>query len=151
MKRLKVIFARQASNCSLECEKHVILILDKELHGIPWESMPCLRGKSVSRLPSFAFLNDRNLMLKNPRPYGYQSNSRAGSLAVDRTKLWYVLNPGGDLVGTEQRFNSLLQRFVGDCIANEISHSDPNWQGIVGRWPSEDNFCEKLRSQQIFV
>ncbi|KAJ1659087.1 separin protein [Dispira simplex] len=49
---------------------HVVLILDKHLQLLPWESMPCLRQRSVSRLPSLHFLRDRMLLL-------YSSNQSA--------------------------------------------------------------------------
>ncbi|KAJ1968935.1 separin protein [Dispira parvispora] len=44
---------------------HVVLILDKHLQLLPWESMPCLRQRSVSRLPSLHFLRDRVLLLRS--------------------------------------------------------------------------------------
>ena len=36
-------------------DEHLFLILDKNLQGVPWESMPTLRGRSVSRIPSLSF------------------------------------------------------------------------------------------------
>ena len=35
---------------------HTLLILDERLQALPWESMPCLRGRQCSRLPSLALL-----------------------------------------------------------------------------------------------
>ncbi|ETS60006.1 hypothetical protein PaG_05997 [Moesziomyces aphidis] len=40
-------------------DHHIFLVLDKDTAPFPWESMPILRGKSVSRIPSMAFLQDR--------------------------------------------------------------------------------------------
>ncbi|KAK4995892.1 separin protein, partial [Cryomyces antarcticus] len=44
-----------------EMPQHTILVLDKRLHAFPWESMPCMDGLSVSRVPSMGALRDRIL------------------------------------------------------------------------------------------
>src|SRR5947209_12599899 len=41
---------------------HTVLIIDKSVHMFPWESLPCLEGHPVSRLPSLASLRERLLM-----------------------------------------------------------------------------------------
>ena len=41
---------------------HTVLILDKSLHVFPWESLPCMQGHAVSRVPSLACL--RRLILE---------------------------------------------------------------------------------------
>ena len=38
---------------------HTILILDKELHAFPWESLPCMSINSVSRMPCMQEIHDR--------------------------------------------------------------------------------------------
>ncbi|KAK3072462.1 hypothetical protein LTS18_014634, partial [Coniosporium uncinatum] len=48
--------------------QHTILILDKNLHAFPWESLPCLTGLSVSRLPSMEALRTRILAARNTQP-----------------------------------------------------------------------------------
>lgn len=45
-------------------DHHVFLVLEKDTSIFPWESMPILRGKAVSRIPSMAFLQDRIEMAK---------------------------------------------------------------------------------------
>ncbi|KAJ1023926.1 hypothetical protein NDA13_004759 [Ustilago tritici] len=45
-------------------DHHIFLVLDKDASIFPWESMPILRGKAVSRIPSMAFLQDRIEMAK---------------------------------------------------------------------------------------
>jgi separase len=67
--------------------EHTVLILDKALHSIPWESLPCLYGKSVTRVSSIECLS---------RP-----------LVVERTGT-IVLNPSGDLKTTEKTFKKVL-------------------------------------------
>ncbi|KAK3072488.1 hypothetical protein LTS18_014626, partial [Coniosporium uncinatum] len=48
--------------------QHTIFILDKNLHAFPWESLPCLAGLSVSRLPSMEALRTRILAARNTQP-----------------------------------------------------------------------------------
>ena len=70
--------------------QHVILILDKYVQMLPWESLPCLRNQSVSRLPSISFLRDRILLMK------YQNHGNSGSsdkYFIDPQKTSYILNP----------------------------------------------------------
>ncbi len=45
-------------------DHHIFLVLDKDTSVFPWESMPILRGRAVSRIPSMAFLQDRIEMAK---------------------------------------------------------------------------------------
>ncbi|KAI8837114.1 peptidase family C50-domain-containing protein [Chytriomyces cf. hyalinus JEL632] len=101
---------------------HLILILDKKLQSLPWESLPCLRGTSVSRLPSLCFLRDR---LKMTRSVVRKSNG------------FYVLNPGKDLVKTEAEFSGFLKTST--------------WDGIVGEEPSEKVFEDQLQSKDLFL
>ena len=42
-----------------QADAHTFLVLDKNVAGIPWESIPILRAKSISRIPSVDFLLDR--------------------------------------------------------------------------------------------
>lgn len=45
---------------------HTILVLDNALHIFPWESLPCMQGRSVSRIPSLACL--RRAILEQQAP-----------------------------------------------------------------------------------
>ena len=45
---------------------HTILILDNALHIFPWESLPCMQGRSISRIPSLACL--RRAILEQQAP-----------------------------------------------------------------------------------
>jgi separase len=81
-------------------DEHVILVLDKTVQMLPWESIPSLRGRSVSRLPSLSFLRDRLTQLSGDE----------STVTADGDSLAYVLNPGGDLVSTEKKFRSMLER-----------------------------------------
>ncbi len=52
-------------------DHHIFLVLDKDTAPFPWESMPILRNRAVSRIPSMAFLQDRLELAKV-----FQSESR---------------------------------------------------------------------------
>lgn len=78
---------------STKRESHVVLLLDKHIQSLPLESMPCLRSTSVSRVPCFSSLVEL-------------VNARVEKLNRDRVR--YVLNPGGDLVRTQSEFQDIL-------------------------------------------
>jgi separase len=112
---------------------HTILILDKTVQMFPWESMPCLRGRSVSRLPSLAALRNRIIQMQETtgglRPGHY----------VKRTSGAYVLNPDSDLKNTQKMFESDLNALPGQ------------WMGVVKRTPTEEEFKQSLVSKDIFL
>jgi|SRR5579862_5542816 len=81
--------------------EHVILILDKALHTFPWESLPCLRGKSVSRLPSLGSLVER--VVDSPIEGAMWPR-------IDANQGFYVLNPEGDLAHTQSQFENTLSK-----------------------------------------
>lgn len=75
-----------SSNPQSESRGPVILLLDKSIQCLPWESLPFLEGQAMSRIPSLS------LLYCNP-------------VWVDPSSTCYVLNPGGDLKSTENLFN----------------------------------------------
>ena len=81
-----------ADTSQYRTEKHLVLILDKYAQQIPWESIPILSGKSVSRLPSAQFLAER----------------LTKSFSAGREDVYYVLNPSKDLDKTQERFQPEL-------------------------------------------
>ncbi|TPX32238.1 hypothetical protein SmJEL517_g04633 [Synchytrium microbalum] len=105
---------------------HLILIIDKYLQSIPWESIPCLRGRSVSRLPSMSFLRDRLVQEKNGK-----------MAAVSSENVSYVLNPSGDLSSTQKEFEGFL--------------ASKSWKGTVGKPPTEQAFEDGLSKSDIFI
>ncbi|KAL1837485.1 hypothetical protein VTJ49DRAFT_3746 [Mycothermus thermophilus] len=120
---------------------HTILVLDKALHAFPWESLPCMQGLAVSRVPSLACLRQllidrrRNMSSATPKPTKGHHIPRS---AVQGT---YILNPSGDLVSTQQTFG-------GPLAANLAGAS---WRGIVGRAPSETEFASALESSDVLL
>jgi separase len=112
---------------------HTILILDKALHALPWESLPCLDGVSVSRLPSLGCLRDQ--ILNQHRRSGTDCPQE---FTVDKSSGTYILNPGGDLKNTQSTFSG---RF------NSLS----TWTSITERAPTEDEFREGLVKSDLFL
>ncbi|KAI9681453.1 MAG: hypothetical protein M1817_002737 [Caeruleum heppii] len=115
---------------------HTILVLDKALHAIPWESLPCLDGVSVSRLSSLSCLRER--IVAQQQRAGAATGGDLNELHVDRSSGAYVLNPGGDLGATQAVFESELAR-LGE------------YTSIVQRTPSECEFSTALSTKDIFL
>lgn len=111
----------------LHGDEHMVLILDKSVHMFPWESLPCLRYRSVSRVPSLAVLK---LLLD-----GQEDPERT---IVERRNGRFVLNPGQDLKATEKSFGELLT-------------SLPGWSGIIARKPEESEIISYLESSSIYM
>ncbi|KAG1775528.1 peptidase family C50-domain-containing protein [Suillus placidus] len=117
-------------------DPHTFLVLDHNVQGVPWESIPILRGQSVSRIPSVSFLLDRVRLAS--------AENRSGGIvdrtSVDPRKTFFVLNPSGDLKGTEGRFKPWLEqmRSIG-------------WEGVIGHPPSEQQFLDALARKDLVV
>lgn len=144
-------------------DHHLFLILDKDMCAIPWESMPCLRGKAICRIPSLDFLYDRLHMAPD------------GQFKIDaqKTRLSYVLNPSQELIRTQERFLPLLQKNITPSASsiNSVQQTTlartqrpslldnldlspptkPRWKGIVGRTPILDEFAHALESNDIML
>ena len=123
-------------------DSHVFLVLDKNVQGIPWESIPILRGRSMSRIPSMDFLLDRLEFAKWQKGAGHREDEdkEVDRAVVDPKKTYYVLNPSGDLKGTEGRFSSWLKEMNGF-----------GWEGTIGRPPSEQQFLDALARKDLVV
>lgn len=118
---------------------HTILVLDKALHTFPWESMPCLQGLAVSRVPSLACL--RRLILEQRS--SSQSASSEGTqdghhVSIDKGT--YILNPSGDLKATKDTFEAPLS----SCLSS-------SWTRIENKPPTEANFEHALASSDILL
>lgn len=108
--------------------KHTVLVLDKALHLFPWESLPCLQGYPVCRVPSLECLRDRILQFRKS-PSGAVVDSKSGS---------FVLNPTGDLRTTQTTFEQDLSKFK-------------TWNAIIQREPTEDEFRDSLETKGLFL
>ncbi|KAF7793317.1 hypothetical protein EIP86_004429 [Pleurotus ostreatoroseus] len=122
-----------------EMDPHIFLVLDKNVQGIPWESIPALRGHSVSRIPSMDFLVDRLQYVKMHQSSA-SDNSPTDRIHVDPRKVFYVLNPSGDLKNTEGRFIDWLKGM-----------KKVGWSGVTGRAPSEQQFADALGRKDLVL
>ena len=61
-------------------------------------------------------------------------------IAVNPLKTFYVLNPSGDLVGTQQTYQAPF------CQMEKLG-----WEGIVGRPPTEEELVKALTQSDIFL
>lgn len=87
------------------------LILDKDFNAIPFESFPLFNKFSLKRIP---------LIL----------GRKCSQIAIQNEifkRVFYIVNPSGDLLQTQERF---------ECIFK----SQPNWEGIIGRKPTINEF-----------
>ncbi|KAL4787855.1 hypothetical protein BJX76DRAFT_317828 [Aspergillus varians] len=108
---------------------NTVLVLDKSLHLFPWESLPCLQGLPVCRVPSLECLRDRVLQFRSQKKTG---------LGIDRRNGTYILNPTGDLQTTQGTFETELSNLKG-------------WSGVVNRQPTEEEFKDGLESKSLFL
>ncbi|EJD40173.1 hypothetical protein AURDEDRAFT_170753 [Auricularia subglabra TFB-10046 SS5] len=125
-------------------DRHLFLVLDKNVQGLPWESTPVLRGRAVSRIPSIAFLMDR-LQLSRTLTASTPSQRPRKPVVSDRAlvnplKTTYILNPSGDLKDTQTTFTPWLQKM--DAVG---------WEGVVGRAPAELEMLNALTKRDLVI
>lgn len=129
-------------------DHHLFLVLDRNVQGIPWESIPILRGHSVSRIPSVSFLIDRVHLARHLRglsPLPNPSEASSGKNSIDRASIdprrtFYILNPSGDLKPTQKRFQAWLEGM-----------RQAGWAGIVGRVPTEEELSRALTNFDLVM
>jgi separase len=131
--------ARCIGRLKAQPDSHTFLVLDKNVAGIPWESIPVLRGRSISRIPSVDFLLDRVHYCQQTRTSDARPES-IDRIVVDPRKTYYVLNPSGDLKNTEGRFIDWLRDM-----------KSLGWEGIVGRAPSELQLSSALTRKDLVM
>ncbi|KAI0434135.1 peptidase family C50-domain-containing protein [Xylaria sp. FL1042] len=129
---------------------HTILILDKSLHIFPWESLPCLQGLAVSRVPSLDYLR-RSILEARASPSHHDStesdsDGSNGSSSTTHTghhvsinSGTYILNPSADLTNTQATFGRAL------------SSLPPSWESIETRAPTETEFQGALTNKDIML
>lgn len=116
---------------------HTVLVLDKALHAFPWESMPCMEGLAISRVPSLACLRQ---LITESQPSASDDNSEDAPEGhyVSAEQGTYILNPSKDLVNTQSTFQPIMKGLG-------------SWTGIVNRAPEEAEFEEALSSSEILL
>lgn len=113
--------------------EHTVLILDKELHCFPWESLPCLDGQAVTRLPSLSCLRDRILHQRHK-----EGDEAERKFCINGQNGAYVLNPDGDLEATQAKFGQPLTELGG-------------WEGLTRSVPTEAQFKDYLQERDVFL
>jgi separase len=119
---------------SADGPEHTLLALDKNVQQFPWESIPILRGRPVSRVPSLPVLLDIVAMSKL-----FQPDSKRHM--VNTKKAFYILNSSGDLKNTQEAFEPLMKQMS----------EKAGWKGIVGRSPSELEMKQILRDNELVL
>ncbi|KAM6153481.1 separin [Erethizon dorsatum] len=111
--------------------KHLVLVLDRDLQKLPWESIPCLRALPVTRLPSFHFLLSYSIIKET-------GASPVLSQGVDPRSTFYVLNPHNNLSSTEEQFRAKFS-------------SEAGWRGVVGEVPSPEQVQVALTEHDLYI
>ncbi|NWQ69826.1 ESPL1 protein, partial [Neopipo cinnamomea] len=108
----------------------LVLLLDKHLQRLPWESLPALRAVPVTRLPALRFLLSYVM--------ARQSSCSVLARGVNPKSTFYVLNPHNNLGGTEQRFRAWFE-------------SEPGWHGVSGSIPTPEQMQEALLEHDLYI
>uniref|UniRef100_A0AAQ5X602 separase n=1 Tax=Amphiprion ocellaris TaxID=80972 RepID=A0AAQ5X602_AMPOC len=114
-----------------EPKGHMVLILDKYLQKLPWESTSFLKSRSVSRMPSLHSL----LGLCLQKEIDSQSILRLG---VDAKKVFYVLDPDANLEYTQDQFR-------------EWFTSELDWEGVYGVAPDLSQLEEAVATKDLYI
>ncbi|KAK4038459.1 peptidase family C50-domain-containing protein [Parachaetomium inaequale] len=117
---------------------HTILLLDKALHVFPWESLPCMQGLAVSRMPSLACLRRLILDRRQPENTTTTTEGHHAPLPAGGT---YILNPSADLTSTQSTFSQPLATHL----------PSQTWKAITARPPTESEFSTALTASQILL
>ena len=114
-------------NPALKCDGKLslALLLGKDIHKIPWESLPSVtkRDISMTRVPSL-------------KAVALQTAKRM-PVKIDPHSAFYVLNPAGDLKATENQFKQVF--------------SDLAWNGITRTKPKGEVIEQAIRNKDLFV
>ncbi|XP_032569431.1 separin [Chiroxiphia lanceolata] len=108
----------------------LVLLLDKHLQRLPWESLPALGAVPVTRLPALRFLLSYVM--------ARQSSGSVLARGVNPKSTFYVLNPHNNLGGTEQRFRAWFE-------------SEPGWHGVSGSIPTPEQIQEALLEHDLYI
>ncbi|XP_052666207.1 separin [Harpia harpyja] len=116
--------------CATQTDGSLVLVLDKHLQKLPWESMACLKAVPVTRLPSLRFLVSYSL--------AQEQSGSVLSRGVNPSSTFYVLNPHSNLLGTEERFRGWFE-------------SEPGWRGVTGAVPRPEQMQAALLEHDLYI
>ncbi|KAF7667734.1 hypothetical protein LDENG_00051570 [Lucifuga dentata] len=108
---------------------HVVLILDKYLQKLPWESISILKSRSVSRMPSLHSLIGLSIQK--------QTNTILKQ-GVDTRQVFYVLDPDANLSNSQDRFK-------------EWFSSKQDWEGVCGIAPDSGQLEEAVATKDLYI
>ncbi|XP_070758909.1 separin [Enoplosus armatus] len=110
---------------------HMVLILDKYLQKLPWESISILTSRSVSRMPSLHSLIGLSIQKETES----QSILKQG---VDTRQVFYVLDPDDNLGNSQDRFK-------------EWFSSKQDWEGVCGVAPDSGQLEEAVANKDLYI
>ena len=115
------------------CREPVILVLDPELLGFPWESLPCVAAskQAMSRLPSLQYLATMW------RFHAKDSTSTVNE-GIANDSIFYILNPDKSLPKTQERLEGVLKGFK-------------EWEGLTGEKPKPGQQAEVLSKKDAYI
>ncbi|XP_058760955.1 separase-like [Vicia villosa] len=113
----------------------VILVLDSDVQMLPWENLPILRNQEIYRMPSVSSIsavldngnNHREQVGKNLTPFPN----------IDPLDAFYLVNPDGDLGGTQIEFENYFR--------------DQNLEGKAGSKPTVEELASALENHDLFM
>ena len=153
---------------------HTVLVLDKALHAFPWESLPCMQGLAVSRVPSLACL--RQLILEQRAPSSSSSSPSSSSSSPSSASV--SASASASSTPQQQAGENLTQppeapsghhvsRSSGTYILNPSADlkttqdtfdqalaaqlPSPSWTRVAGRAPTEAEFERALAHSDVLL
>ncbi|CAN7983332.1 unnamed protein product, partial [Ixodes hexagonus] len=112
-------------------ERHpVILILDKAIQALPWESVPILQKNPVSRVPSLAYLHAQ-------LQYYSQTLDNVYIRGADTSRTYFILNPSNDIPKTQAQFEEVFK--------------GQGWPGVIGKPPQKEEFQAAIAGKDVIL
>ncbi|XP_058750289.1 separase-like isoform X2 [Vicia villosa] len=113
----------------------VILVLDSEVQMLPWENFPILRNQEIYRMPSVSSIS---AVLDNGNNHKEQVGRNLMPFPnIDPLDAFYLINPDGDLVGTQLEFENYFR--------------DQNLEGKAGSKPTVEELTYALENHDLFI
>ncbi|XP_020573851.1 separase-like [Phalaenopsis equestris] len=110
----------------------IILVLDSDVQMISWENMPILRKQEVYRMPSLG-----SILLKLNYHAREKSTFEVNLPCIDPFRAYYLLNPSGDLIHTQQQFEEWFQNH--------------KWEGKAGNAPTSEELLLALQNHDLYL
>jgi hypothetical protein len=104
---------------------HVCLLIDKNLHQIPWESLPIVEKQSITRMPSMHFVS---------------SLLESSKTKISKNNAYYIVDPDGNV------FHE-----TGKIFIEAFFKKQSGWEGIIGISPDESKFKKALTEFELFL